>query len=191
MPLFTVLSFRTPKSAENLKIISTNSWKSAQCMFYIRFLYYIRPLKETTTHLSMFPNKDTPCGWENEVVQKRSRDMPDVVNKKDCFLLCFVQNIRYHVGTSDVTIISNDQGNILQISCKTSLEKNWVLLWSANAWIGTHATFLVILKRCGHFSVVQSFQFKFSTHLTYYRANICDQLIKNTTIMSVDVILSI
>ena len=36
MPLFTVLSFRTPKSAENLKIISTNSWKSAQCMFYIR-----------------------------------------------------------------------------------------------------------------------------------------------------------
>ena len=30
MPLFTVLSFHTPKSAENLKIFSINSWKSTQ-----------------------------------------------------------------------------------------------------------------------------------------------------------------
>ena len=29
----------------------------------------------------MFPNKDTPCSWENEVIQERSRDMPDVVDK--------------------------------------------------------------------------------------------------------------
>ena len=42
MPLFTVLSFRTPKSAENLEIISTNSWKSAQCMFYVKPLYWRR-----------------------------------------------------------------------------------------------------------------------------------------------------
>ena len=44
--------------------------------------------------------------------------------KKSCFLVCFVQNIRYLVGTLDITTISNDQGNILQISCKTSLKKN-------------------------------------------------------------------
>ena len=36
---------------------------------------YVRPLKDTTTHLSVFPNKDTPCGRENEAIQERSRDM--------------------------------------------------------------------------------------------------------------------
>ena len=94
MTFFAVLSFRTPRSAENLKIFSINSWKSAQCMFYIRFMYVCR-----TTFL-MFPNKDN-----------------------DCFLVCFVQNIRHLVGTSDVTTISNDRGNILQTSCKTLLKK--------------------------------------------------------------------
>ena len=44
--------------------------------------------------------------------------------KQDCFLVYFVQNVRYLVGTSDVTTISNDQGNILQILCKTLLKKN-------------------------------------------------------------------
>ena len=86
---------------------------------------YIGPLKETTTHLLVFPNKDTTCSWDNEGTQERSHDVPDVVNKKrDYFLVCFVQNMRYLVGTSDITTISNDRGNILQISCKTSLKKN-------------------------------------------------------------------
>ena len=50
--------------------------------------------------------------------------MADVVDKKrDCFLLCFGQNVRYLVGMSDVTTISNNHGNILQISCKTLLKK--------------------------------------------------------------------
>ena len=117
----------------------------------------------------MFLNKDTPCSRENECTQERSRDIPDVVDKKrDCFLVCFVQNIRYLVGTSDITTISNDRGNILQISCKTSLKKNkQVSLCSANAWIRTRATFPVIPKQCCRFSVVQSFQFEFATHLTY------------------------
>ena len=44
--------------------------------------------------------------------------------------------------------------------------KKWVSLCSANAWIGTHVTFPVILKRCCRFSV-QSFQFEFTTHLMY------------------------
>ena len=43
----------------------------------------------------------------------------------------------------------------------------WVSLCSANAWIRTHATFPVIPKRCCCFSVVQSFQFEFATHLTH------------------------
>ena len=43
----------------------------------------VAPLKETTTHLLMFPNKDTPCGQENECTRERSRDVPDVVNKKE------------------------------------------------------------------------------------------------------------
>ena len=82
MPLFTILPFRTPKLVENLKIFSITSRKSAQRMFYIRFsCMYVRPLKETTTHLSVFPNKDTPCGQENE--GEWSRDVPDVVNKKE------------------------------------------------------------------------------------------------------------
>ena len=77
---------------------------------------------------------------------ERSCDVPDVVDKKrDCFLICFVQNIRYLVGMSGITTISNDRGNILQILCKTLLKKQ-VSLCSANAWIGTHATFPVIPK---------------------------------------------
>ena len=87
--------------------------------------------------------------------------------KLDCFLVCCVQNIIYFVGTSHVTTISNDQGNILQILCKTSLKKKRVLLCSANAWLRTHATCPVIPKRCCRFAVVQSFPFEFTTHLTY------------------------
>ena len=82
-------------------------------------------------------------------------------------LVWFVQNIRYLVGMWDVTTISNDRENILQILCKTSLKKKRVSLCSANAWIRTHSMFPVIPKRCCRFSVVQSFQFEFATHLTY------------------------
>ena len=43
---------------------------------------YVGPLKKTATHLLIFPNKDTPCGRENEGTQERSREVPDVVDKK-------------------------------------------------------------------------------------------------------------
>ena len=46
-------------------------------------MFYVGPLKKTTTHLLVFPNKDTPCSWENEGTQERSRDVPDVVDKKE------------------------------------------------------------------------------------------------------------
>ena len=109
--------------------------------------------------------------------------------KWGCFLVCFIQNIRYLVRTSDITT-SNDQGNILQISCKVALKKKQVSLCSAKAWIGTHATFLVISG-----AVVFRLFKVFSSSLQHiwrtYRGNICNQLIENTTIVSVDVILSV
>ena len=168
MPLFTVLSFCTPKSVENLKIISTNSWKSAQCMFYIRPLYrrhttegdYNTPFGVSKQRHAMRPGKWRHSGkdtWRSGCCRLKKRLL-------SCF---FVQNIRHLVGTSDITTISNNRGSILQISCKTSLKKRRVSLCSANAWIGTHTTFPVIPKRCCRFSVVQSFQFEFATHPTY------------------------
>ena len=66
-------------------------------------------------------SSDMPCGRENEVIQERSRDVLDGVNKTR--LLSCLYKI-YFVGTSDVTTISNNQGNILQALCKTLLEKN-------------------------------------------------------------------
>ena len=82
--------------------------------------------------------------------------------KRDCFLICFVQNIRYLVGTSDVATKSNNWGKY-----SSDFVQNWVLLCSSNAWIGTHATFPLIPKQCCHFSVVQNFQFEITTHLMY------------------------
>ena len=191
MPLFTVLSFRTPKSAENLKIISVNSWKSAQSMFYIRPLYYVGPLKKTTTHLSVFPNKDTPCGRKNGGTQERSRDVPDVVDKKDCFLVCFVQNISYLVGTSDITTISNDQGNILQIWRKTSLEKNEYRCVEQIHGSEHTRRFRWFRSDAVVFRLFKVFSSSLQHIWRTYRANIRDQFIENTTIVSVDVILSI
>ena len=165
MPLFTVLSFHTPKSAGNLKIISTNSWKSAQCMFYIRPLYLHRTTEEdynTPFGVSEQRHAMRPGKWRHSgKVTWRSGCCRQ---KRDCSLVCFVQNIRYLVGTSDITTISNDRGNILQISCKTSLKKKEYRCVVQMHGL-EHATFTVILKRCCRFSVVQSFQFEFATHL--------------------------
>ena len=86
--------------------------------------------------------------------QERSCDVADVVEKRDCCLISFVKNIRYLVGTSDITTVSKDQGNILQTACRTLLKKKRVLLYNGNVWFGAHVMFLVILKRCCRFSVV-------------------------------------
>ena len=111
-----------------------------------------------------FRTKTRHAAGKIKALGERSRDVPDVADKKrDCFLVCFVQNIRYLVGTSDITTVSNDWGNILQILCKTLLKKNEYHC-NANAWIGTYATFPVIPKQCCRFSVVQSFQFEFELY---------------------------
>ena len=51
------------------------------------------PLKETTTHLSVFTNKDAPCRRENEGTQERSCDVPDVVDKKETAFLFVLYKI--------------------------------------------------------------------------------------------------
>ena len=53
----------------------------------------VAPLKETTTHLSVFANKDTPCGRNNEGTWERSRDVPDVVDKKETAFLFVLYKI--------------------------------------------------------------------------------------------------
>ena len=179
MPLFTVLSFRTPKSAENLNIFSE---KAHSVCSTSEWCAYVRPLKETTTHLSVFPNKDTPCGRENEVIQERSRDVPDVVDKKrDCFLVCFVQNIRYLVGTSDVTTISKDQGNVLQILCKTSLEKREYCCVVQMHGLEHTQRFWWFWSDAVVFRLFKVFTLILQHIWCTYRANIRDQLIENTT----------
>ena len=61
MPLFTVLLFHTPRLAENLKIFSINSWKSAQCMFYIRLMC----LHQTTEEYYNIPFDVRPGQWSH------------------------------------------------------------------------------------------------------------------------------
>ena len=192
MPLFTVLSFRTPKSVENLKIIWINSWKSAQCMFYIRSL----SLRRTTEG-----DYNTPFG-----VSKQSHAMwlgkwrhPGKVmchsgccwSKRDCFLICFVQNIRYLVGMLDITTISNNRGNILQILCKTSLKKPEYCCVVQMHGLEHTRRFWRFWNDAVVFRLFKVFSSSLQHIQCIYRANIRDQLIENTNTMSVDVILSV
>ena len=162
------------------KFFSVNSRKSAQCMFYIRLLYLC-----WTTEGDYNTWTKTHHAAGRMKFRKGQRDVLDVVDKKECFLLCFVQNIQYLVGTSDVTTISNNWGNILQILCKTSLKEKRVLLCSANAWTGWFRSDAVIFRLFKVFS--SSLQ---HIQRTYW-ANIRNHLIENTTIVSVGVILSV
>ena len=100
---------------------------------------------------------------------------------------------KYWIACRDVRYYNNIKrsGKYSSDFVQNFAGKKRVSLCSANAWIGTHVTFPVIPKRCCRFSVVQSFQFEFATHLTYIQGNIRDQLIENTTVVSVDVILSV
>ena len=193
MPLFIVLSFHTQKLAENLKIITINSWKSTQCMFYIRFMY----VRQTTegdynTPFRCFQTKTRHATGRMKAFSKGHVSCRMLSIKKRLLSRLFCT--KYYISYRDVRFYNNIKwaGKYSSDFMQNFAEKKRrVLLCSANTWIGTHATFPVILKQCCHFSVVHSFQFEFATHLMYYRANIRDQLIKNTTIMSVDVILSV
>ena len=127
---------------------------------------YIGPLKETTTHLSMFPNKDTPCGQENEVIWKSHVTCRMLSIKKRLSPLFWT---KYLIPCMDVRCYNNIKrsGKYSSDFVQNFAEKKRVLLCSANAWIRTHVTFPVIQKQCCRFLVVQSFQFEFTTYPTY------------------------
>ena len=55
----------------------------------------------------MFQNEDPPCSRGNEDTQEMSRDVPDVVEKRDCFLICFVKDITCR----DVRYYNNIKGS--------------------------------------------------------------------------------
>ena len=182
MPLFTVLSFRTPKSAENLNIFSEKAHSvcsTSDCCVYVR------PLKNTTTYLSM-------CGRGNEVTQGKVTWCAGCCQKMRLFSGLFWKNIRYFAECQILQQCQTIGENILQISCKTLLKKKREyrcvvqMHGSENArrfrWFWSDAVVFRLFK-------------VFSSSLQHirrtYRANIRDQLIKNTAIVSVDVILSV
>ena len=112
--------------------------------------------------------------------------------KKETAFFCFVQNIRYLVGTSDVTTTSKRSGKYSSDFVQNCWEKTQtVLLCSANAWIRKHATFPVIPSDAVVFQLFKVFSSSLQHIRCTYRANIHNQLIENTTIVSVDVILSV
>ena len=161
-------------------------------MFYVRPLYrrritegdYNTPFDVSEQRHPMRPGKWMHSGkvtWRSGCCRW----------KRDCFLVCFVQNIRCLVGTSEITTISNDRGNILQISCKTALKKN-----EYRCVVQMHGSEHTRCFRWFQSDAVVFRLFKvFSLSLQHiwrtYRANIHNQLIENTTIVGVDVILSV
>ena len=111
--------------------------------------------------------------------------------KLDCFLVCCVQNIIYFVGTSHVTTISNDQGNILQTLCKTLQKKTEYCCVVQMYGLEHTQCFRWFRNNAVVFQLFKVFSSRLQHFWHTYRANIHDQLIRNTTIVSVDVILSL
>ena len=121
-------------------------------------------------------------------LRERSRDVLDVVKKWDCFLVCFekildiLQNVRYYnnvkrSGKYSSDFVQNCAQKKEEYCCVMQMygtEHTWCFQWFwSNA--GIFQLFKVFSARLRH----------------SYRANICDQMIENTTVVNVDVILSI
>ena len=150
----------TPRFAENLKIFSINSWKSAHCMHYIRLMC----LHQTTEEYYNIPFNVWPGQWSHsgKVMWhagccRKTRWLSGLFwrrKKIRCFSEHQILQQCKTIGEIFLDFVQN-------FSKKKKIR---VLLCNANAWIGTHAMFPVIPKRCCRFSV-QSFQFKITTHL--------------------------
>ena len=70
----------------------------------------------------MFPNKDMSCGRENEVIQERSNDMLDVVDKKETtfsFVLYKILDILYG------RLMSQQYQTIGEIFFRFHAERRW------------------------------------------------------------------
>ena len=141
-----------PYQRKTKKDILNKLLKSTRCTFYIR------PLKGTATHLSMFLNKCMPCGREIEAIQERSHDRPDIVDEMrllSCLYIKRYNNIKW----------SGKYSSEFMQNCWR--KKKRVLLCSLNAWIRTRTMFLATLKQCHRFSVLQSFQSEITLLMTY------------------------
>ena len=98
------LSVCTPRSLENLKIILINSWKSTQCMFYIRPLYlrrttegdYNTPFSVSEQRHAMRPGKWRHSGkvtWRYNNIKRSGKYSSDFMQnfaEKNKYL-CVVQ----------------------------------------------------------------------------------------------------
>ena len=62
-------------------------------MFYIRFMYVHQTTEGDYNTPFAVLNKDVLCGQENEDIQERSRDVPDVVDKKETAFLFVLYKI--------------------------------------------------------------------------------------------------
>ena len=141
----------------NLKIFSINSWKSTQCICSKSdWCVYIRPLKNTTTYLSM-------CGRGNEVTQGKVTWCAGCCQKMRLFSGLFWKNIRYFAECQILRQCQTIGEIFFRLCAKLCSKKRRVLLCNANVWNRTHVMFPVILKQCWHFSVVQSFQCEVTT----------------------------
>ena len=112
----------------------------------------------------MFPNKDTPCGRENECTRERSCDVLDVVDKKETAFSFVLYKILDILEGRWILQQYQTIGEIFfRFRAKTSLKKN-----EYHCVVQMHG--LEHTQRFRWFqsnAVVQSFQFEFATHLTY------------------------
>ena len=154
---------------------------------------YVRPLKDTTTHLSMFPNKNTPCGRENEGIQKRSRDVPDVVDKKETafsFVLYKILDILY--GRQMLQQYQTVREIFFRFRAKLRWKKREEYCCVVQMHGSEHTQrFWWFRSDAVVFRLFKVFSSSLQHIWRTYTANTRDQLIENTTIVSADVILSI
>ena len=66
---------------------------------------YVRPLKETTTHLSVFLNKDMPCSRENKALRKGHVTFRMLFIKKRLLSCLFCS--KYQISCRDVGYYNN------------------------------------------------------------------------------------
>lgn len=120
-------------------------------MLYIRFMLYVRLQKNITTYRST-----TRALQQGGEVQEVS-GVPDVVQKRDCFLACFV--ILFLDILLNVRTYNNNKrsGKLCKtLLKKTRTKKHQAVLFSVNAWIGTRAMFPMIsllFLSCSKFSI--------------------------------------
>jgi len=129
-------SYLPPKLAENLKTFPINFSKGAKYMSYIRFMFYIRPLKILQHTFRCL--QTNACHAAIKSSEPGSViDVLDLIEKCDCFLICFQKIVRFLSNIRSYNNIWTIRKMFLKLHTNFA-EKNRVLLCSVNVWIGTH-----------------------------------------------------